>query len=80
MTGETRWDNAVDLAGNIIAPTDLDLDITWSDKTRLVILVGWCQGNGKLAIRLRIDGQPCVARQIERVRQSTKDAVSLTDA
>src|SRR5207248_3019999 len=67
VTWETWWDYVIDLSRGMIASTDLDLDITWSNEARLVILIGWSLGNSILAIGFRIDGEGSMPGKIECV-------------
>src|SRR5215467_7100962 len=74
LARETWRDNVVDLPCGIITSTDLNLDVTRSDKARLVILVGRRQGHCILASGFCFDRQQGMPGEIERIRQPAEDA------
>src|SRR6266699_1173729 len=77
LARETLRDNVVDLPCGIITITYLNLDVTRSDKARLVILVAWRQGHSILASGFRFDRHRGMPGEIERIRQPVEDTVTL---
>src|SRR5258708_3217612 len=79
VAGKSRRDNAVDLAGRVIASADLNRHFARRDQAWLMILLGRNQSDGILARAFREDSQGCLPGEIERGRQAMKNALPLSD-
>src|SRR5947209_13483007 len=77
LAGESRGDDVIDLPRRVVASAYLDFDIARRNEARLVILVGGSQRDGEFAIALRSGSERGPARQVECMRQSAENALSL---